>query len=142
MMTLADKIAARNAARTNEPTDPVEAAINRILPPGKTKGLVLSNSKPDPTPAPTVDYYEERSLAVPQGQGIDMTPVDALPMTTMWHQGLNSFASDLAITNDPKDPTHAWLAVFAKGMVGPPILLHRIQYIEHPQTQRPANQPF
>jgi hypothetical protein len=128
-MTLKEKLAQKAAAQQT---------------PGKPRGLMLSASKPAPEPktAPAPDYYEERSLAVPDGQGIDMTPVGALPATTTWHQAMNSFESELAITNDPEDPTHAWIAVFPSGLQAPPILLKRIQYLEHPQTKRPANQPF
>lgn len=137
-MTLAEKIAARQAERA--------AAQPTTLPtPGKPRGLVLSSKAPElptqpPTPAPESD---ERSLGLPQGQTIDMTPVDALPQTATWHQALNAFESELVITNDPQDPTHLWLAVFPKG-VGyvPPILIHRLQFFEHPSTQRPANHPF
>jgi hypothetical protein len=137
-MTLAEKIAARKAERA--------AAQPTTLPtPGKPRGLVLSSKAPElpirpPTPAPESD---ERSLGLTQGQAIDMTPVDALPQTRTWHQALNAFESELVVTNDPLDPTHSWLAVFPKG-VGyvPPILIHRLQFFEHPSTQRPANHPF
>lgn len=136
-MTLAEKIAARQSERA--------AAQPTTLPtPGKPRGLVLSSKAPEPTPLPTpAPEFDERSLGLPQGQTIDMTPVDALPQTATWHQALNAFESELVITNDPQDPTHSWLAVFPKG-VGyvPPILIHRLQFFEHPATQRPANHPF
>lgn len=128
-MTISEKIAAQTAARNNA----------RL---GKARGLVLSTSNPDPAPQPAVDYYEERTLSVPQGQAVDMTPVGALPATATWHQALNSFASEMVITNDPEDPEQAWIAIKPKGLVAPLILLHRIQYIEHPQTKRPENHPF
>ena len=137
-MTLAEKIAARKAERA--------AAQPTTLPtPGKPRGLVLSSKAPElpirpPTPAPESD---ERSLGLTQGQAIDMTPVDALPQTRTWHQALNAFESELVVTNDPLDPTHSWLAVFPKGVKdAPPILLHRLQFFEHPATKRPANHPF
>ena len=136
-MTLAEKIAARQSERA--------AAQPTTLPtPGKPRGLVLSSKAPElpqpPTPAPESD---ERSLALPQWQTIDMTPIDASPETRTWHQALNAFESELAITNDPLDPTHSWLAVFPKGVKdASPILLHRLQFFEHPATQRPANHPF
>lgn len=136
-MTLAEKIAARQAERA--------AAQPTTLPtPGKPGGLVLSSKAPEPTPLPRwAPELEERSLALPQGQTIDMTPIDALPQTKTWHQALNAFESELAITNDPLDPTHSWLAVFPKGVKdASPILLHRLQFFEHPATQRPANHPF
>lgn len=135
-MTLAEKIAARQAERAAQaPTLPT---------PGKPRGLVLSSKAPEPTPLPTpAPEFDERSLGLPQGQTIDMTPVDALPETRTWHQALNAFESELAITNDPLDPTHSWLAVFPKGVKDAlPILIHRLQFVEHPSTQRPANHPF
>lgn len=135
-MTLAEKIAARQAER---------AAQQTTLPtPGKPRGLVLSSKAPEPTSLPTpAPESDERSLALPQGQAVDMTPVDALPQTKTWHQALNAFESELVITNDPLDPTHSWLAVFPKGTeCVTPILLHRLQFFEHPATTRPANHPF
>jgi hypothetical protein len=137
-MTLAEKIAARQAERAAAQPTPTPL-------PGKPRGLVLSSKAPElpiqpPTPAPESD---ERSLALPQGQTIDMTPVDALPQTATWHQALNAFESELVITNDPVDPTHSWLAVFPKGTeCVTPILIHRLQFFEHPSTQRPLNHPF
>lgn len=136
-MTLAEKIAARQSERAAAQPTPTPL-------PGKPRGLVISSKAPEPTPPPTLaPESDERSLGLPQGQTIDMTPVDALPQTATWHQGLNAFESELVVTNDPLDPTHSWLAVFPKGMKdAPPILLHRLQFFEHPSTQRPANHPF
>jgi hypothetical protein len=132
-MTLAEKIAARQAERSAAPA-PL---------PGKPKGLVLS-SKPETAPAPTRGpESDERSLALPHGQAIDMTPANASPEVATWHQAMNAFETELVVTNDPQDPTHFWLAVFPSGMKCPaPILLHRLQFFEHPQTNRPANCPF
>ena len=141
-MTISERIALQSAQSITAQPDPVEDAIDRIHAPGKRRGLVISASQPDPTPAPAPDYHDERSLSVPQGQAVDMTPVDALLATATWHQALNSFASELVITNDPEDPEQAWIAIQPKGLVAPLILLHRIQYIEHPQTKRPDNHPF
>ena len=127
-MTLKEKLAQKAAAPQQTP--------------GKPRGLVLT-SKPAPeSPVATPDLFDERSLGRPDGQGIDMTPVDASPTVTAWHWALNSYESELAITNDPEDPRYAWIAVFPHGMKVPPILLHRIQYYEHPQTKRPDNHPF
>ena len=136
-MTLAEKIAARQFERAAAQPTPTPL-------PGKPRGLVISSKAPEPTPAPTpAPESDERSLALPQGQAIDMTLVDALPQTRTWHQALNAFESELVVTNDPLDPTHSWLAVFPKGVKdAPPILLHRLQFFEHPSTQRPANHPF
>jgi hypothetical protein len=110
--------------------------------PGKSRGLVLSTKRPTEPQLPSLAYHEERSLAVSSGQGIDMTPVNPTVEESIWNQALNSFASELSITNDPADPTHAWIAIFPHGLNTTPILLHRLQYREHPLTQRPANQPF
>lgn len=136
-MTLAEKIAARQSQRAA--AQPTPAPL-----PGKPRGLVISSKAPEPTPTPTpAPEFAERSLLLPQGQAIDMTPVDALPQTKTWHQALNAFESELVITNDPVDPTHSWLAVFPKGVAYvPPVLIHRLQFFEHPSTKRPANHPF
>jgi len=136
-MTLAEKIAARQAERAA--AQPTPAPL-----PGKPRGLVISSKAPAPTPTPTpAPESDERSLALPQGQAIDMTPTTACAETKTWHQALNAFESELVITNDPQDPTHSWLAVFPKGTeCVTPILLHRLQFFEHPATQRPANHPF
>jgi hypothetical protein len=135
-MTLAEKIAARHAAQDAAPLVPVTL-------PGKPRGLVISASQPEPTktPSPTPAYQDERSLSLPDGQAVDMTPVGADPATITWHTALNSFASELAITNDPVDPAHSWIAIFPHSGAAP-ILLHRLQFREHPQTGRPANHPF
>lgn len=137
LMTLAEKIAARQAERAA--AQPTPAPL-----PGKPKGLVISSKAPEPTPALTpAPESDERSLALPQGQAIDMTPVAALPQTATWHQALNAFESELVVTNDPLDPTHSWLAVFPKGTeCVTPILIHRLQFFEHPSTKRPDNHPF
>jgi hypothetical protein len=127
-MTLKEKLAQKAAAP--QPT------------PGKPRGLVLTNKPAPEAPVATPDLFDERSLGRPDGQGIDMTPVDASPVVAAWHWALNSYESELAITNDPEDPRYAWIAVFPHGMKVPPILLHRIQYYEHPQTKRPENHPF
>jgi hypothetical protein len=134
-MTLAEKIAARHAAQDAAP--PVPVAL-----PGKPRGLVLSASpQEDPRQMQLPAYHEERSLSVPDGQAVDVTPLDADPTTITWHTAMNSFASELAITNDLFDPSHSWIAVFPHSGA-PPILLHRLQFREHPQTKRPDNHPY
>jgi hypothetical protein len=135
-MTIAEKIAAQQAAKNAAPPVPVTL-------PGKPRGLVLSASQPEPMPmpSPTPAYQDERSLSVPDGQAVDITPLDADQSTIIWHKSLNSFASELAITNDPVDPAHSWIAIFPHSGA-PPILLHRLQFREHPQTGRPQNHPF
>jgi hypothetical protein len=135
-MTIAEKIATQQAAKNAAP--PAAAVV-----PGKPRGLVLSASQPEPTttPSPAPAYQDERSLSLPDGQAVDMTPVGADPATITWHTALNSFASELAITNDPVDPAHSWIAIFPHSGA-PPILLHRLQFREHPQTKRPENHPF
>jgi hypothetical protein len=92
-------------------------------------------------PSPTPAYQDERSLSLPDGQAVDMTPVGADPTVITWHAALNSFASELAITNDPVDPAHSWIAIFPHSGAAP-ILLHRLQFREHPATRRPENHPF
>ena len=134
-MKLSEIIAAKQVAK--------EKALAATTMPGKSRGLVLSTKRPaEPTQLPSLAYHEERSLAVSSGQGIDMTPLNPTPGESMWHQALNSFVSELSITNDPSDPTHAWVAIFPHGLNTTPILLHRLQYREHPLTQRPSNHPF
>jgi len=120
-----------------------KAAVKKAAVPGKPQSLVLSaSSKKEQQKAPAPDYYEQRSLSATDGQAVDHTPINAQQAMTTWHEALNSFASELAITNDPKDPSHSWLAIFPSGLNAPPILLHRLQFIEHPQTIRLANHPF
>lgn len=133
-MKLSEIIAAKQVAK-----EKAYAALT----PGKSRGLVLSTKRPaDPIPLPSLAFHDERSLGVSSGQGIDMTPVNPTPGESMWHQALNSFVSELSITNDPLDPTHAWIAIYPHGSNANPILVHRLQYREHPLTQRPANHPF
>jgi hypothetical protein len=129
-MTLSEKIAAKKAAQQA----PAPA-------PGKLRSLVLSN-KPAPSPPLQVGFHDERSLSVPSGQTVDVTPLEASLETITWHQAMNSFASNLAITNDPEDPTHSWIAVFPEGVKSLPILLHKLEFREHPLTRRLENQPF
>ena len=130
-MKLSEIIAAKQVAKEKALAAPT---------PGKSRGLVLSTRRP--ALLPSLAFHDERSLGVSSGQGIDMTPVHPTPGESMWHQALNSFVSELSITNDPADPTHAWISIFPHGLNTTPILLHRLQYREHPLTQRPANQPF
>jgi len=129
-MKLSEIIAAKQVAKEKALAAPT---------PGKSRGLVLSTRRPA---LPSLAFHDERSLGVSSGQGIDMTPVNPTVEESIWNQALNSFASELSITNDPADPTHAWISIFPHGLNTTPILLHRLQYREHPLTQRPANQPF
>jgi hypothetical protein len=131
-MKLSEIIAAKQVAKEKALAAPT---------PGKSRGLVLSTRRPEPA-LPSLAFHDERSLGVSSGQGIDMTPVNPTVEESIWNQALNSFASELSITNDPADPTHAWISIFPHGLNTTPILLHRLQYREHPLTQRPANQPF
>lgn len=142
-MTLGEKIAARKAAELAAKPIDGTGTPGKPLTPRASRGVVISN-KQDPAPVPTVDpdYHEDRTLSVPQGQAVDMTPVDALLATKTWHQALNSFVSELVITNDPENPEQAWIAIQPSNLVAPLILLHRLQYVEHPQTKRPENHPF
>jgi len=129
-MKLSEIIAAKQVAKEKALAAPT---------PGKSRGLVLSTRRPA---LPSLAFHDERSLGVSSGQGIDMTPVNPTVEESIWNQALNSFASELSITNDPADPTHAWISIFPHGLNTTPILLLRLQYREHPLTQRPANQPF
>jgi hypothetical protein len=131
-MKLSEIIAAKQVAKEKALAAPT---------PGKSRGLVLSTRRPEPA-LPSLAFHDERSLGVSSGQGIDMTPVNPTVEESIWNQALNSFASELSITNDPADPTHAWISIFPHGLNTTPILVHRLQYREHPLTQRPANQPF
>ena len=133
-MKLSEIIAAKQVAK--------EKALAATTTPGKSRGLVLSTRRQAEPQLPSLAYHDERSLGVSSGQGIDMTPVNPTVEESMWNQALNSFASELSITNDPSDPTHAWISIFPHGLNTTPILLHRLQYREHPLTKRPSNHPF
>lgn len=151
-MTIAEIIAAKKAAAASQPKPAaappkptaadleLEAAINRIDPPGKRRGLVVS-AKPLPAPATTPQQPaqpEERSLSATAGEAIPMTPSNADAETQTWHAALNAFESELCVMRDPMDSEVVWLAVksYRDGM--PPILIHRLPWTlwEHPAANK------
>jgi len=137
-----------------ETADLIES-IDRIDPPGKharaaSRSLILKNTpmdKPGPRgqATPVTGPPEERALATTQGETIDITPADADPATTAWHAAMTSLESELVIMRDPQEPEVCWLALRAvDSPKRPPLLLHRLPWTlwDHPQTPRPANEPF
>lgn len=155
MPTIAEIIAAKKAAAAGAiahgiaaiPKKPtaadleLEAAINRIDPPGKRRaGLVVSNKTPM-APAEIAEkaaYREERSLSATQGEVIPMTPSNADAETQTWHAAINAFETELCVMRDPQDLEVVWLAVrsYRDGM--PPILIHRLPWTlwEHPAANK------
>lgn len=127
----------------------VEAAIDRIDPPGKS--LVLSRqseasnaTKGEPRGQRSEIHAElpaERSLSETTGEGVKTIPLEATPAEALWIHAMSGFESELCIMTDPTDPESAWLAVRI-GEEFPPILLHRLPFYEHPKTQRSPNEPF
>ena len=158
MPTIAEIIAAKKAAAASQPVtkptvkesltvDPtLEAAINRIDPPGKRRaGLVISSKTPLPKAeiAEKAAHKEERSLSQTSAEAIPMVPINADPEQTTWHAALNAFESELCLMRDPVDSEVAWLAVrpYRDGM--PPILIHRLPWILWDQPHTPTDQePF
>lgn len=155
MPTIAEIIAAKKAAAAGAiahgiatiPKKPtaadleLEAAINRIDPPGKRRaGLVVSANKPL-APAEIekkAAQPEERSLSATQGEAIPMTPSNADAETQTWNAALNAFESELCVMRDPQDSEVVWLAVksYRDGM--PPILIHRLPWTlwDHPAANK------
>jgi hypothetical protein len=158
MPTIAEIIAAKKAAAASQPKPApappqptaadleVEAAINRIDPPGKRRaGLVISSKTPLPKAeiAEKAAYKEERSLSQTSGEAIPMVPINADEMTTTWHAALNAFESELCLMRDPTDSDVAWLAVKSYRTGMPPILLHRLPWTLWDQPHTPTDQePF
>lgn len=133
MPTIAEIIAAKKAAATAPPvgkSKPAGIILSKDLPPQHQNGEPRGQKTPIPD--------EIRSLSEPRGQGIDMTPVNASPMTTTWHQAMNAFQTELCIMQDPERPDQAWIAV--KMAAHPPILLHCLPLWEHPTKSQ--TQPF
>jgi hypothetical protein len=158
MPTIAEIIAAKKAAAASQPkpaaasSQPtaedleLEAAINRIDPPGKRKaGLVVSIKTPlQPAAiAEKAAHKEIRSLSQTSGEAIPMVPINADPEETTWHAALNAFETELCVMRDPQDSEVAWLAIrpYRDGM--PPILLHRLPWLMWEYPHAPTdNQPF
>jgi hypothetical protein len=143
----ASAISAAKAAPPRQPTADdleVEAAINRIDPPGKRRGLVVSNKPPlaqATTPPPA--HKENRSLSQTKGEAIPMMPSNADAETQTWHSALNAFETELCVMRDPMDSEVAWLAIrpYRAGM--PPILLHRLPWLMWDYPHKPTeNEPF
>ena len=159
MPTIAEIIAAKKAASAANPTQTlckpyvataddleVEAAIDRIDPPGKRRAGLIISSK---TPLPKAEieqkaaYKEERSLSQTKGEAIPMVPINADEMTTTWHEALNAFESELCLMRDPTDSDVAWLAVKSYRVGMPPILIHRLPWTLWDQPHTPTDrEPF
>ena len=160
MPTIAEIIAAKkvaaasaiNAGKAEPPRQPtaadleVEAAINRIDPPGKRRaGLVISSKTPlqPAVIAEKAAHKENRSLSQTNGEAIPMMPSNADAETQTWHSALNAFESELCLMRDPMDSEVAWLAIrpYRDGM--PPILLHRLPWLmwDYPHTPTDS-EPF
>jgi len=157
MPTIAEIIAAKKAAAVSQPKPApappmptaddleLEAAINRIDPPGKRRGLVVSNKPPlaSATTPPPAAQPEPRSLSQTSGEAIPMVPSNADAETQTWHAALNAFESELCLMRDPQDSEVAWLAIrpYRDGM--PPILLHRLPWLmwDYPHTPTDS-EPF
>lgn len=154
MPTIAEIIAAKKAAAAGAiahglaaiPKKPtaedleVEAAIDRIDPPGKRRaGLVVSN-KPLPPAiiAEKAAHKENRSLSRTSGEAIPMVPINATAEERTWHEALNAFETELCVMRDPQDSEVVWLAVrpYREGM--PPILIHRLPWTlwDHPAANK------
>lgn len=154
-MTIAEIIAAKKAAAAGAiahgiaaiPKKPtaadleVEAAINRIDPPGKRRaGLVVSNKTPM-APAEIAEksaYREERAISQTFSEAINMTPVEADAEETTWHEAMTAFESQLCVMRDPNEPDVIWLAVRPNRQGLPPILIHRLPWTlwEHPAANK------
>jgi phosphatidate phosphatase APP1 len=161
MPTIAEIIAAKKAAAAGSqtikpaaapPRQPtaadleVEAAINRIDPPGKRRaGLVVSNKTPlqPAVIAEKITHKENRSLSQTSAEAIPMVPVNADPEEQTWHSALNAFETELCLMRDPQDSEVAWLAVRSYRAGMPPILLHRLPWILWDQPHNPTDrEPF
>ena len=160
-MTIAEIIAAKKAAAHNsqpvtnrnaldcQPTVndlEVEAAIDRIDPPGKRRaGLVVSNKTPlqPAVIAEKVAHAESRSLSRTKGEAIPMVPTNADAEMLTWHAAQNALETELCVMRDPADSEAVWLAVkpYRAGME--PILLHRLPWTlwEYPH-RHDKDQPF
>jgi hypothetical protein len=144
-----DHVADAYAKHSSQPTAEdleVEAAINRIDPPGKRRaGLVVSNKTPlqPAVIAEKAAHAESRSLSQTSGEAIPMVPINADPEEQTWHAALNAFETELCLMRDPTDSEVAWLAVRSYRAGMPPILLHRLPCILWDQPHNPTDrEPF
>lgn len=154
MPTIAEIIAAKKAAAAGAiahgiatiPKKPtaadleLEAAINRIDPPGKRKGLVVSANKPL-APAEIEKQPmqpERRAISQTFSEAINMTPVQADAEETTWHEAMTAFESQLCVMRDPNEPDVIWLSVRPNRQGLPPILIHRLPWTlwEHPAANK------
>jgi hypothetical protein len=156
MPTIAEIIAAKKAAAKPTQTlckpyvgvdDPMlEAAIDRIDPPGKRRaGLVISSKTPLPKAeiAEKAAHAERRAISQTSSEAINMTPVGADPEETTWHEALTAFESQLCVMRDPNEPDVIWLAVRPNRQGLPPILINRLPWTlwNYPHTPTDS-EPF
>ncbi len=143
MPTIAEIIAAKKAAAASQPKPApappmptaddleLEAAIDRIDPPGKRRaGLVISSKTPLPKSeiAEKAAHKERRAISQTSSEAINMTPVGADPEETTWHEALTAFESQLCVMRDPNEPDVIWLAVRPNRQGLPPILINRLPW--------------
>lgn len=144
-MTIAEMIAAKAAAavaKTPPPApapkaDPdLDAAINRIDPPGKqtrseaskaARALILNDApmkaSPPPSTTSSTATAELRSLGSHRGEMIDMTPPGASQAVSDWHQAAIQPETSLCLVRDKHDPERAWIAVQIDGNRTPILLM-------------------
>jgi hypothetical protein len=144
---VADAYAKHPTVKESLSVDPMlEAAINRIDPPGKrSAGLVVSIKTPlqPAVIAEKAAHKEKRSLSQTSGEAIPLVPINADPEETTWHAALNAFETELCLMRDPQDSEVAWLAVRSYRAGMPPILLHRLPWILWDQPHNPTDrEPF
>ncbi|NQX00105.1 hypothetical protein HQ447_05550 [bacterium] len=133
----------------------LKEAIDRIDSPGKSErvaaarksaGLILNQSMPCAPESrgqatPIAGPPEPRGLGARVGEALTVLPAGADSATTMWHEALNAFETELVVLRDPVEPEVCWLAVrLGNGL--PPALLHRLPWplANHPGCPRPV--PF
>jgi len=142
-MTIAEIIAAKKAASAANPTQTLckpyvaaadlelEAAINRIDPPGKRRAGLIVSAKPLPAPAIIEQQPaqpERRAISQTFSEAINMTPVEADAEETTWHEAMTAFESQLCVMRDPNEPDVIWLAVRPNRQGLPPILINRLPW--------------
>lgn len=126
------------------PVKPEAAASAR-----KTAGLILNrempalpNGEPRGQATKVAGPDVPRSLGSSDGEGIDVTPLDADACIKDWHKAVNAFATDLCIMRDPLDPQRAWLAVRLEDEPLHPLLIKDLLIYDHPMAERRPNEPF
>ena len=166
MPTIAELIAAKNAAKLNPPPPPVAAvappaakresmaetmdlreAIDRIDAPGKRRpspGLVLTRSpspSTDELAPPTPVIAEPRALGARVGEAL--TVAGPTPQAMAWDEVLNRWETDLVIMADPEPGSEsAWLALRPMTGGGLPVMLHRLPFWPHPARRMTEDEPF